>query len=265
MITLAVSRALASPATRGPTNVLYRNYLVYRRIWLIIATGFFEPVLYLFSIGVGVGALVEGFEFHGELVDYTAFVAPAMLAASAMNGALMEATNIFWKCKFEKVYDAVLATPMRPVDVARGEIAWAVLRGSAYSTVFLAIMAAMGLVSSWWAVLALPAAVLMGFAFAAVGMVAATLMRTWQDMEYITVAMMPMLLFSATFYPITAYDGWLRWIVELTPLYRGVVLIRELTLGSVTIDSLWSVLYLLAMGLIGLSIASRRLGKLLLT
>jgi len=265
MITLAVTRALASPATQGPTNVLYRNYLVYRRIWLIIATGFFEPVLYLFSIGVGVGVLLPGFEFNGELVDYTAFVAPAMLAASAMNGALMEATNIFWKCKFEKVYDAVLATPMRPVDVARGEIAWAVLRGSLYSTVFLAIMAAMGLVSSWWAVLALPAAILMGFAFAAVGMVCATLMRTWQDMEFITVAMMPMLLFSATFYPITTYDGWLRAFIEITPLYRGVVLIRELTLGSVTWDSLWSVLYLLAMGIIGLSIASRRLGKLLLT
>jgi lipooligosaccharide transport system permease protein len=265
MLTFAVARSLGPSVTQGPANVLYRNWLVYRRIWLIIATGFFEPVLYLFSIGVGVGELVEGFEFHGRMVEYTAFVAPAMLAASAMNGALMEATNIFWKCKFEKVYDAVLATPMRPVDVARGEIAWAVLRGSAYSFVFLLIMAAMGLVSSWWAVLALPAAILMGFAFAAVGMVAATLMRTWQDMEYITVAMMPMLLFSATFYPITTYDTWLRWFIEVTPLYRGVVLIRELTLGSVTWDSLWSVLYLLAMGIIGLSIASKRLGKLLLT
>lgn len=251
---------------RGPANMMYRNMLVYRRIWPVILSGFAEPVFYLFSIGVGVGALVDDFTFNGAPVEYAAFVAPAMLAAAAMNGAIMEATfNIFFKLRYEKVYDAVLATPMRPGDIARGEIAWSLLRGSVYSAAFLVIMLAMGLVDSWWAVLALPAAILTGFAFAAVGMAITTFMKTWQDFEYVNAAIMPLFLFSATFFPLTAYAGWLQVVVEVTPLYRAVVLCRELTTGLVTLDSLWSVVYLLLMGLIGLRIVSRRLASLLLT
>jgi lipooligosaccharide transport system permease protein len=266
MVTLALSRFLGPEVTRGPTNMMYRNFLVYRHIWLVILSGFAEPVLYLFSIGIGVGQLVDGFTFHGRMVEYAAFVAPAMLAASAMNGAIMESTfNIFFKLRFEKVYDAILATPMRPIDIARGEISWSLLRGSTYSAAFLAIMAVMGLVGSWWGVLALPAAIMIGFAFGAVGMAMTTYLKSWQDFEYINVAIMPMFLFSATFFPITAYDGWLRWVIEFTPLYRAVVLVRELTTGLVTLESLWSLLYLLAMGLVGMAIASRRLSKLLLT
>jgi len=266
MVSLALTRYLGPEVTRGPANMMYRNFLVYRRIWLVILTGFAEPVLYLFSIGVGVGQLVEGFTFHGRVVEYAAFVAPAMLAAAAMNGAIMESTfNIFFKLRFEKVYDAILATPMRPIDIARGEISWSLLRGSTYSAAFLLIMATMGLVESWWGLLALPAAIVIGFAFAGVGMAMTTYLKSWQDFEYINVAITPMFLFSATFFPITAYDGLLRWIIEVTPLYRAVVLIRELTTGLVTLESLWSLLYLLVMGLIGITIASRRLGKLLLT
>jgi lipooligosaccharide transport system permease protein len=266
MVTMALARYLAPEVTRGPRNMMYRNFLVYRRIWIVILTGFAEPVLYLFSIGVGVGRLIQGFELHGHVVDYAAFVAPAMLAAAAMNGAIMESTfNIFFKLRFEKVYDAILATPMRPIDIARGEISWSLLRGSTYSAAFLAIMAAMGLVSSWWGILALPAAIVIGFAFAGVGMAMTTYLKSWQDFEYVNVAIMPMFLFSATFFPITAYDSWLRWVLELTPLYRAVVLIRELTTGLVTLGSLWSLVYLVAIGTIGLTIASRRLSKLLLT
>jgi lipooligosaccharide transport system permease protein len=266
MVALALSRYLGPELIRGPANMMYRNLLVFRRVWLVIVTGFAEPVLYLFSIGIGVGQLIEGFTFHGEVVEYAAFVAPAMLAAAAMNGAVYESTmNIFFKLRFQKVYDAILATPMRPIDIARGEISWALLRGSTYSAAFLGIMAAMGLVTSWWGILALPASIVIGFAFAGVGMAVTTFFKSWQDFEYVNVAIMPMFLFSATFYPITAYDGWLRVLVELTPLYRGVVLIRELTLGSVTLDSLWSVVYLLVMGMAGLTLASRRLSKLLLT
>ncbi|QLQ11876.1 MAG: ABC transporter permease [Nocardioidaceae bacterium] len=245
--------------------MMYRNFLVYRRIWLVIATGFFEPVLYLFSMGVGVGKLIDGFEYNGHVVEYAAFVAPAMLAATAMNGAVMESTfNIFFKLKFEKVYDAILATPMRPIDIARGEITWSLLRGATYSGAFLLLMALMGLVDSWWGLLALPASVVIGFAFAACGMALTTYLRSWQDFEWINVVIMPMFLFSATFFPIDAYDGWLRGLIEVTPLYRGVVLVRELTTGLVTWDSLWSLIYLIAMGCFGLWLANRRLGSMLL-
>ena len=250
----------------GPLAVVQRNFLVYRRAWVVFLTGFFEPIFYLFSIGVGVGAMVSGFDFNGEQVGYAAFVAPAMLAAAAMNGAILDSTfNVFFKLKFLKAYDAILATPMGPFDVARGEITWAVLRGAVYSAGFLAIMLAMELVSSWWAVLALPAAVLVGFAFAGVGMALTTFMRSWQDFEYVQLAIMPMFLFSATFFPLSTYDGVLRWVVEVTPLYRAVVLLRELCTGLITLDSAISVVYLVVMGSVGTLVASKRLGRLLLT
>ena len=250
----------------GPVAVVQRNFMFYRRSWVFFLTGLFEPVFYLLSIGVGVGAMVSGFGFNGEEVGYAAFVAPAMLAAAAMNGAVIDSTfNVFFKLKFLKVYDAILATPMGPFDVARGEITWAVLRGAFYSAGFLLIMLAMDLTSSWWAVLALPAAVLVGFAFAGTGMALTTYMRSWQDFEYIQLAIMPMFLFSATFFPISTYDGIWRWVVEVTPLYRAVVLLRELCTGVLTADSAISVVYLAVLGALGTANASRRLGRLLLT
>ena len=254
-----------SPA--GATRVLfYRNYLSYRAAWPLFVTGFLEPVFYLFSIGIGVGKLIESFEFNDQTVPYAAFVAPGMLAASAMNGAVLDSTfNFFFKLKFTKLYDQILATPMSTTDVARGEIAWSLLRGGIYSFGFLGVMAAMGLVDSWWAVLALPATLLVGFAFAGACMALTTYMRSWQDFEYVTLAIMPMFLFSATFFPVTAYPSALRWVVELTPLYRSVVLCRELTTGALSVASLVSVAYLVAMGAIGLVIARRRLDGLLLT
>ena len=242
-----------------------RNFLVYRKAWVVFLTGFAEPLLYLFSIGVGVGQLVDGFDVNGRVVSYAAFVAPGMLAASSMNGALLDSTyGIFFKLRYDKVYEGVLATPMRTVDIARGELVWSLMRAAVYAAGFLGVMAAMGLVSSWWALLAWPATWLIGFAFAGTGMALTTFMKSWQDFEYVQLAVVPMFLFSATFFPVTAFDGVLRWVVEVTPLYRGVALVRELTTGAVTLDSLWSVLYLAVMGSVGLAVASRRFDKLLL-
>jgi lipooligosaccharide transport system permease protein len=247
-------------------RIVERNYLVYRHAWFVFVTGMFEPILYLFSIGIGVGGLVGDFELpDGSVVGYTAFVAPAMLASSAMNGALFDATyNIFFKLKYEKLYDAMLATPLRPIDIARGEVIWALLRGAAYSAAFIVIMVAMGLVESWWMVLALPATMLIGYGFAGAGMALTTWMRSWQDFEYIQLAIVPMFLFSATFYPLSTYPDSIEAIVRWTPLYQGVVLCRELALGTLSTDSLYAVIYLAAMGTIGLMVAGRRIGSLLL-
>jgi len=262
---LRPSRGTApAPRTSG-WALVRRNLIVYRSAWLIFLTGFLEPVFYLFSIGIGVGGLIDDFRFNGETIRYAAFVAPGMLAASAMNGAILDSTfGIFFKLKYDKVYEGVLATPMRSVDIARGELTWCLLRSGLYSGGFLLVMAAMGLVESWWAALAWPATWLIGFAFAGVGMALTTFMRSWQDFEYIQLAIIPMFLFSATFFPVTQYDGPLRWLIEGTPLYRGVVLCRELTTGAVTEASLVSLVYLAVMGAVGLAVAGRRFDKLLL-
>jgi lipooligosaccharide transport system permease protein len=252
---------------RRSTLLIERNLLVYRHIWSVILSGFFEPVFYLLSIGVGIGELVGDIAGPGgRPIDYTTFVAPALLASSAMNGAVYESTmNIFFKLKFAKVYDAILATPVGVGDVALGEIAWCLIRGAVYSIAFFIVMVCMGLVESWWAVLVIPSAVLIGFAFAACGMAATTFMRSWTDFDLVTLAIVPLFLFSATFYPLSTYPDALQVVVQLTPLYHGVDLLRSLTLGDVGPDLLVHVAYLLVMGLVGLQIAGRRLERLLLT
>lgn len=256
---------LLSPA-RATGLVVLRNYVVYKSAWKLFLTGFLEPVFYLFSIGIGVGKLIESFEFNGQAIPYAEFVAPGMLAASAFNGALLDSTfNVFFKLKYDKLYDQMLATPLTTREVALGEIVWGQLRGASYAAAFLLVMVAMDLVHSWWAVLALPAAILIGFAFSAVCMALTTWMKSWQDFEKITLAQLPLFLFSGTFFPLTALDTWLRWVVEATPLYRGVVLVRELTTGSLTWASGVSVVYLIVMSLIGLAVVRRRLDGLLLT
>ena len=248
-------------ATTRATRLVERNVLVYRHTWMILFSGFFEPVFYLFSIGIGIGHLVG--TVNG--VPYRTFVAPALMASSAMNGATLESTmNIFHKLKYAKIYDAVLATPVDVDDVALGEISWCLIRGALYGAAFLVVMSVMGLVDSAWGLLALPAAVLIAFAFAACGMAATTFVRTWADFEIVQLALVPLFLFSATFFPLSTYKPPIQAIVQLTPLYHGVALIRSLTTGDVSAVLLLHVAYLVVMGLIGLTITSRRLARLLL-
>jgi lipooligosaccharide transport system permease protein len=245
--------------------ILERNLLVYRRTWFVIFAGFFEPLFYLLSLGIGLGHFVGSVHSGGGTVGYASFIAPALLASSAMNGAYYDSTNVFWKLKYGKVYDAMLATPVAPRDVAVAETAWALLRGTLYSVGFLVTALALGLVHSLWALLALPAAVLVGFAFAACGVAATTWMRSWQDYDLMNLAVLPMFLFSATFYPLSIYPEPIQVFVRVTPLYHGIHLVRALTLGEVGWAQLGDVAYLFVMGTLALLLAQRRLGKLLLT
>ena len=248
-------------------RVVERNAMAYRRMWMILVSGFFEPMFYLLSIGVGISKLLTQ-HLHapsGDPITYTAFIAPALLASSAMNGAIFDSTfNMFFKLKYAKTYDAILATPVGVEDIALGEIGWALFRGALYAVAFLIVMAAMGLVHSLWALAALPAVVLIGFAFAGLGMAGTSFMRSWQDFQYVTLAILPLFLFSATFYPLGRYPGWLQVVVEATPLYHGVALLRALVLGGMGWSELGHVAYLFAVGLICLVVTARRLDKLLL-
>jgi len=251
---------------RGSAHLIERHARVYRHAWLVLVSGIFEPLFYLLSIGVGIGHLVGGVTGPGgQVVGYPSFVAPALLATAAMNGAIYDSTfNVFFRLKYAKFYDAALATPMRPGDIALGEIGWALIRGGLYAVAFMAVMLALGLVHSAWAVLDVPVALLIGFGSAAAGMAATTFMRSWQDFEFITLATLPMFLLSATFYPLSVYPRPIQIVVECTPLYQGVALMRGLTLGVVGPGLLWHVAYLALMGLAGLWVASGRIGRLLL-
>ncbi|NQV07440.1 ABC transporter permease [bacterium] len=246
--------------------MMERNLLVYRRAWMIIFSGFFEPIFYLFSIGIGIGELVGDVAGPaGEPIKYAAFVAPGLLASSAMNGAVYESTfNIFFKLKYGKIYDAVLSTPMQPGSIAIGEITWSLLRGAIYAAGFMVVMIAMGLMPSMWGVLALPAAILIGFAFGACGMAATTFMKSWQDFDMVTLVTLPLFLFSATFYPISVYPPAFQALTRLSPLYHGVELIRSLTLGLIDWSLLAHAVFLIVMGLVGVAVASRRLERMLM-
>lgn len=246
--------------------LIERNILVYRNGWLVILSGFFEPLFYLLSIGLGIGGIVGDLPGpDGTTIPYVLFVAPALLASASMNGAIAESTfNVFFKLNYQKTYDAVLATPLSPGDVALGEIGWAVIRSTLYALGFVVVILVLGLVRSPWVVLAVPAATLLAFAFAAVGMAATTFMRSWQDFDLINMVVLPLFLFSGTFYPITTYPDPLRILVQLTPLWQGVDMIRALVTGAVEPSILWHVVYLGVMGLVGLAVVGRRLDRLLL-
>jgi lipooligosaccharide transport system permease protein len=200
----------------------------------------------------------------GVPVDYTAFVAPALMATSAMNGSVMETTfNIFFKLKFGNVYEGILTTPMNPRDIAIGEIGWALFRGALYSIVFLVVMVLMGLTNDWWALLTIPGAVLIGFAFGSVGLAACTYMRSWQDFDLVSLVTMPLFLFSGTFFPISRLPEVLQWMTRISPLYHGTEMLRAFALGIFDWSLAGHVAFLVVMGLIGARIASRRLDGLL--
>ena len=246
-------------------RVFQRNVVVYRRGWKFIVSGFFEPFFYLVSIGLGLSKLVGSVHLDGHPFPYTVFVAPGLLAASAMNGAIFDCTfKIFFQLKIMKTYDSMLATPLGPRDVALGELLWALARGTLYSGVFMCVMAGFGYVATPWIVLCLPGALCISFGFAGVGMAGTSYMRSWQDFDYVFLAALPLFLFSATFYPLGVYPGWLQVVVRCSPLYQGVALLRGLDLGLFTWSLLGHVAYLLTMGTVGLRVTAKRLADLVL-
>jgi lipooligosaccharide transport system permease protein len=252
-------------AARRPQRMVERSVMFYRRSWILLVSGFFEPLLYLLSVQVGFAALVGEITDGGVTYDYAQFVAPALLASAAMNGAVFDSTaNVFEKLRHSKLYDTVLATPMTAADVAIGEIAGAMLRGMVYSVAFIATMWALGLVASPLIVLAVPACVLIGFAFASMGMAYTTYMRSWSDMEYVNAVTLPLLLFSATFYPLSSYGQW-QWLVQLSPLYHGVAIVRGCNLGELEWSMLGNAAVLAALAIVGLRLTARRIDGLLLS
>lgn len=229
--------------------------------WLLVVAGLVEPLFYLLSIGIGVGSLIDkDISYRGQDVSYAAFVAPAMLATSAMTAAFSTTTFAFFgKLKQSKVYEAVLVTPVRPREVAVAEVVWSALRGAVFCGLFLVAMVLLDTVSTGWALLAFPAAVLAVIAFAAIGLAASTLMRGWHDFDALTTAQMALFLFSGTFSPTEDYPPVAQVLVEFTPLYHAVELIRRICVGDLAPQLLWHTGYLLAATVLCLTFAARRI------
>jgi lipooligosaccharide transport system permease protein len=264
---VAGARPMRSLYAGNARSVMQRGWRATRSSnWLIVLSGFFEPIFYLLSMGLGLGALIGTITTEsGQKVEYAAFIAPALLAVSAMNGAIYDSTwNVFFKMQFAKLYEGMLSTSLGPLDVALGEISLALLRGGIYATGFMLVMQGLGLNLSWWALLALPAVLLIAFGFASIGMAVTSYMKTFQQMDWINMFLLPMFLFSATFYPLSVYPQGLQHVIQVLPLWHGVELVRGLTTGLVGPGMLWHVLYFVVMILIGLVFTTRRLRALFL-
>ena len=247
--------------------VLGRGLLATRSTnWLIVLTGVFEPIFYLLSLGLGLGGLIGTVtDSSGNAIPYAAFIAPALLAVSAMNGAIYDSTwNVFFKMHFGKLYQGMLATSLGPLDVALGEIALALLRGAAYGVAFMAVMQVLGLNLAWTALLALPAIVLIAFGFASLGMGVTSYLKSFQQMDWIPIVLLPMFLLSSTFFPITVYPEGVQWVIQALPLWHGIELVRGLTTGVLTAAMLGHVAYYLIMIALGLIFTTRRLRALFL-
>lgn len=249
-----------------PYVLLERGWLAFRSsTWIPVVTGFVEPVLFLLAFGYGMGHLVGDITVGNKTIDYTAFIAPGLLANSAMNGAIYDSTwNVFWKLNESKLYKTMLSTPLGPMDIALGEISWALLRGLVYSLGFLTIVTVLGITPSFWALLAIPAASLVAFGFASFGMAITSYFKTYQQMGFINIILLPMTLFSGSLYPISVYPDWLEKVIMALPLWHGIAMVRAFWFGDVNAGVLVHVAYFLVMISAGLFVTSRRLRALFL-
>lgn len=260
--------ALPVPSPRRAWRMVQRNLIVYKYTWMVIFSGFFEPLFYLLGIGMGLGSIVPS--IGG--VSYGAYVAPGLLASSCLNGAITDGFfNVHFKLHYQKTYDGILATPMRVPDVAFGEMLWALGRGSLYAAVFLLVLLALGeatgrpLLLSRWALLAWPAAVLSAAAFSAMALVLTTIARKVQDFDMVVgLLVMPMFLFSGIFVPVTRFPELVQWIMRATPLYHAVAMLRQLTTGTVSLSIAGHVAYLVIGGSVAFFIAMYRLERALI-
>jgi len=248
-------------------SVIERGFRVIRhQNWGVVATGFFEPVFYLLAMGVGMGGLVGTVEGpDGRPVTYAMYIAPALLATSAMNGAIYDSVNnVFFKLRYSKVYHGMLQTSLGPMDVALGEIFMALFRGLLYAIGFLGVLAVMGLVTSWWALAMVPVALLIALGFASLGMAVTSFMKSFAQLDLVPLVLLPMFLFSATLFPIDVYPSAIQAVIRALPLWHGVELMRQLSVGHLAPSTLGHTAYFVVMSVVGIGAVTLRLRKLFL-
>jgi lipooligosaccharide transport system permease protein len=272
LISVAVTIAERQANRKGSKHYAGRSHVILERSlvalkssnWFPVVSGFLEPLLYLFSFGYGVGTLIGDIQVsNGQVVSYAMFIAPGLLATSAMNGAIYDSTwNVYFKLHEGKIYHGMLATSLGPLDVALGEILTALLRGFAYAVGFMAVATPMGLIPSWWGVLAIPAAVLIAFGFASIGMAITSYFKSYQQMGLINISLLPIFLFSGSFYPLSVFPDWAQIIIKTLPLWHAIEMVRNLSLGIINLSLLGHIVYFVVMVVVGLFFTTKRLNAL---
>lgn len=238
---------------------------------VIFLSGLLEPVLFLTSFGLGISPMIAGLDAEqvgagdGGTISYAAFIAPALLAVSAMNGAIFDSTwNVFFKLKITKLYRTMMSTSLGPVDVAVGEICLALFRGGVYALGFLGVLSMAGLVDPLAAVLMWVAALFIALGFASVGMAVTSFMSRFQQMDWMMMVLIPMFLFSATLFPISVYPAGVQVLIQALPLWHGVELMRDIAFWDFGTLTLVHLSYYLVMIAIGLSVTTYRMKQLFL-
>ena len=262
-----------SPAVRNPVSLhralqlFKRNMLAYNHYWMAFVSGFFEPFFYLVAVGFGVGQFVQKIPYGDARIEYAVFLAPGLLAASTLNGAVFDGFfSPFFKLNWMKTYEGIYTTPIGIPDIAVGEILWALMRGSIYGAGFLIVMLVLGLIDSVWAVLALPAVMLSAGALSSGAMILTGITKEISSLEKVmTLVVFPLFLFSGTFFPIDLYPAFLKPIVMATPLFHSATLLRDLTTGEVGLGTVVHAVYLLVMAVVAATIAIRLMRRRLIS
>jgi len=238
---------IPNPFSRGTYRVWLRNRDAFLRLWKTeLWPPFVEALLTLFAFGFGLGVYVQG---QIEGLTYLQFIAPGLVMTSVLFTASFECMfGTYIRMEYQKLFTAMLATPLSLSDVVSGEITWAATRGAFTASCVLLIMALFGLVGSWWALLVVLVALVSGFMLASMAMIVTALVPSINSYNYyITLGVIPMQLFSGVFFPTSRLPEGFAWIVNLSPFYPTVKLARNLFSGQVGVDTLLYALWLVAL------------------
>jgi lipooligosaccharide transport system permease protein len=251
------------PSLRGAFRVWQRNLTIFRKYWKsMLFPNFVEPLLYLGALGLGLGAFIQQGGINGQ--DYIAFIAPGLLASTAMFAASFDSTfDTFVKLRFDKVYDAIITTPVNAEDVVAGEYLWAGTRTALYGSAYFLVLVAFGLISSPWAILVPPTLLVIGVMFSVLGTLYTSLIHQIDYFSYyFTLVITPQFLVSGIFFPVDDFPTPVPQLAWFTPLYHAVNVCRGLANGpslGILVDAAWIVVFTGLLALVPIQIMRRRL------
>jgi len=251
------------PEPRFAFAVWRRNAKVFSKLWKgALLPTFLDPLFYLIALGFGLGTYIASLDG----VPYRDFLAPGLIASAALWAASFETTyNVYMRMNEDRLYDAVLATPVEVQDLAAGDIIWGATRAMVYGSVFALVVAAFGLISSPWAILIPPFVFIGGLCFAVIGYAFTSLVSRIDFYSYyFTLGVTPMFLFSGIFFPFTDLPDWVEVLAWFSPLYHLVEITRGLATGPEALQIALHASWLVVVSLMLFPIPVRALRRRLL-